>query len=523
MYHRKKSYKTHSKGFIEDSTPNAEKALFIFFHLTIASAFYGSALFSVETPIGSIFPFRILVPITAVLFLGSCITKAKNPLKDLPRVKLWGVIFGLSLEFFGIVSLFRATSFSHTFRRLFNLSFVMLLFILVILYLDNHRKIRAFVCNLTINTVIILLMGIYETFGNNYVFIDKYIGKGKYNFFDLIGLKPATVTFANTNDLNAGIFMIITAISCYYIFTILKSSNERLKNVYSCILIFLFVASGYLAECSGARLVKISFYLYVFMMLGVFYFYSKKRIYIPIIILLCSLTFSYGGDYFNINARAINTTNDVVYYAQKAVYDTRIKIGSEHAVMPMKKPHIPLRDKISLEDEFFSEDENGNSTVNLSHSGGIRLALIESAFKMFAQSKTLGVGLGNGEMILKAHAEQTGGITNFHCYPARLIAEYGIFIIIPALVLVYYVLTGIIKSHRISRQKRDTTLFAHILTVITALLVFPLLVTAPSDAQDIAVMWIYIAFYLCAISSSDNGNIFNLLEDRDDIDFQRLN
>lgn len=522
MYHRQETYKKHSKSFIEDLTPNTEKMLFILFHLTIASAFYGSAILSFETPIGSIFPFRILVPLTALAFIANCINYRQNPFKDISKTKVWGLIFGGCLVLFGGVSLLRATSFIHTFKRLFNLSFVVLLFFIVILYIDNHKKFKSLVYNLTANTGLILLLGVYETFGNNYIFIDKYIGKGKYSFFDIINLKPATVSFANTNDLNAGLFMIITVISCYYMFAIIKSNNKKLKNIYSATLIFLFSVSGYLAECSGARLVKVSFYVYVIMMLAVFYVSARKRLFVPIIILIVSLTFSYGGDYFNINARAINGTNDAVYYTQMGIYDLKVKMGSDKAELPVRKPHIPLREKVSLEDEFFSVDEEGNSTVNLTHSGGIRLALIEEAFKMFFETKTLGVGLGNGEMILKANAEKTGGITNFHCYPARLIAEYGIFILLPALVLGLCVLKDVMVSHSVSRQKRNEALMAHIITILIALLVFPLLVTAPSDAQDIAVMWIYIAFYLCALTASKTGDVFYLSQDKDSIDFQKF-
>ena len=161
MYHRQETYKKHSKSFIEDLTPNTEKMLFILFHLAIESAFYGSAIFSYDTPI------------TALAFIANCINNRQNPFKDISKTKVWGLIFGACLVLFGGVSLLRATSFIPTFKRLFKLSFVILLFFIVILYIDNHKKFKSLVYNLTANTSLILLLGVYETFGNNYIFIDK--------------------------------------------------------------------------------------------------------------------------------------------------------------------------------------------------------------------------------------------------------------------------------------------------------------------------------------------------------------
>lgn len=509
--------KQYDNGFMTETAMPMERLFGFFFHLTIISSFLGSNILSIDTPIGAIFPFRILLPISVILFIAERIEKSLKigEKHEIKKLNIYGTIFAFALLIYGFASIFFAIDKGYTFKRLFNLAFDMGLFLLCLYYVDDHKKLKALCYNLTACSLVTLYLGVYEVFEGNILFTTKYVNLARYSFFDLTTLKPATVTFSNTNDLNAGIFMITAAVSCYYIYGILKSRNKRIKIGYSIVLAALLLPTAFLIECSGARLVKMSLYIVLIFMFVLFGMYSKKHLVIPAIVLTASIFFSYAGDYYNINARTVNMTNDAVY----GVLNTAHNIAPNVFEKPVKKEHIPLKDKVSLKDEMFDEDENGDIILNTKNSGGKRLALIESGFKMFGSSKGLGVGLGNGEMLLKQHKEKTGGITNFHCYIVRLIAEYGIFVLIPTAILAIAVLRSILFSIRTASQRRDSRLLINVLCVVGAMMIFPFASTAPSDAQDILQMWVYIAFLLSLISFWDEGDIMGIYKDRDEFDY----
>ena len=511
------SLNNFDNGFMTEKSMPMERIFSFFFHLTIISSFLGSDILSLETPIGAIFPFRVLLPLTILLFFAERIEYGLriNKNRKIRKLNVYGIIFAFALLAYGFASLFFAIDKSYTFKRLFNLSFDMGLFLLCLFYVSNHKKLKALVYNLTACSLLTLFLGVYEVFDGNILFSEKYVRLARYSFFDRAILKPAAVTFTNTNDLNAGIFMITAAVSCYYIYGILKSKNKRIKTAYSAILLLLFVPTAFLIECSGARLVKISLYIVLAFMTGLFVAYSKKHLVIPAAIFIVSIFFSYAGDYYNINARTINMTNDAVYF----VLDEAHNIAPSLVKKPTKKEHIPLREKLSIKDEMFAKDENGEMILNTKYSGGIRLALIKSGFKMFSSSNGLGVGLGNGEMLLKQHKDRTGGITNFHCYVVRLIAEYGVFALIPALILVLSALRSVFGSFKTALERRDSLLVINIVSVIGAALIFPFVSTAPSDAQDILQMWVYASIILSMISFWDEGDIMGIYSDKDQFNY----
>ncbi len=88
--------------------------------LTVFFSHFGGGIVIATLPgIGDIFPFRLLLPITALLYLIWMLKGNDHPWKESSKLDKW--VYGLiiSMMVYSILSLPRAMEFSFTFRRLF--------------------------------------------------------------------------------------------------------------------------------------------------------------------------------------------------------------------------------------------------------------------------------------------------------------------------------------------------------------------------------------------------------------------
>ena len=102
---------------------------------------------------------------------------------------------------------------------------------------------------------------------------------------------------------------------------------------------------------------------------------------------------------------------------------------------PAQRPTIDLQkpNQQNLQDEFFSVDEKtGETVLRQDASGGVRTLLLLHAGRCFLESYGMGVGLGNTELLARdRQVIPDAAIWSIHCFLARLIADYGIFALIP--------------------------------------------------------------------------------------------
>ena len=164
-------------------------------------------------------------------------------------------------------------------------------------------------------------------------------------------------------------------------------------------------------------------------------------------------------------------------------------------------------DDPSIFDEFYTVDENGNSTLNLNASGGVRVALIKHAATCFVKSYGMGVGIGNTEQLAKMYSVAgEKNVWSIHCFLARLIADYGIWALIPLCIIVFYLISYIIKTLKKAIAEKNRPQIAYILLFTAVLLIYPIVSTSSSDAQDLLSMWLYLGV-MVRFSTNETGVI----------------
>ena len=127
-------------------------------------------------------------------------------------------------------------------------------------------------------------------------------------------------------------------------------------------------------------------------------------------------------------------------------------------------------------------------------SGGVRAKLILHAGRCFLDSKGLGVGIGNTEILARDNdVIKDHKIWSIHCFLARIVADCGIFALIPLCVIAFLLLKKQIRCMNMAARKKEKRAFGSGLLLLVTLISYPIVSTASSDAQDIIAMWLFLA------------------------------
>lgn len=491
---------------------NIETILGIFFQIMILSSFWGPTLLAVTVPgIGEIFLFRVALLVVCCIYIYFLIKKRIHPLKE--RTKIEYAAFGILgvMLLYGFISLARAIDFGFTFRRLFNLSFDALYLLLIILYVDNKRKINITMINIIINVLLLQLLGVYETFFGG-VFYDMYDDFLRVPFFNRL-LQPPVVSFGNTNDYITSILFYLPFIIMFLIFHISNSKSRKLTSIYTLILITSITLEYYLANSARAQLGQLAWYIIVFGFLIFVLIYLRKLYKMLIMIFILFAFVSFTENFLVIRAKTINTINTIKYERELKLAEQKIKVGDnevgdkeseeKEVIDSIAKPGlvtVPKSNELSIKDQFIAKDEEtGETILNMNASGGGRLTLLKFAGSTFIKSYGMGVGLGNTEQKAKVVAnEQLGGLWSLHCFPARIIADMGIFILIPVLIAIIILLKEISRMAKVKKDSKSMNMV--LFFVIVSILVFPILSTISSDAQDMISMWFSLGGIIIIVS-----------------------
>ena len=84
-------------------------------------------------------------------------------------------------------------------------------------------------------------------------------------------------------------------------------------------------------------------------------------------------------------------------------------------------------------------------------------------------------------------------IWSIHCFLARLVADCGIFALLPLCAIVFLLLKKQLRGMALAIRRKERPLLGSCLLLLAALISYPIVSTAPSDAQDIIAMWIFLA------------------------------
>ena len=494
----------------------------VFLLLTVASIFIGSAVLNVSVPlVGEIFPFRVFLPITLFLYLVWALKGGDRFWKDASSLEKWIFVLIGMMILYGAVSLLWAANFLFSFKRLFNLCFDLAFFFLLLRLCRNKVVLQSVIITILIGFFLFCGLGIYEAFHMG-IFDDIYDRiYGESWFMEYLHLP--VVTAGNTNDYCSILVFLAAVFLIARVLGVFDKNSPFIK--YSPVAIFPLLF--FLITIAGARLNIIAFWilLIVTILCDLLSGFCKKRIYTLIALAMCCVTFCH--QYRQINPRIQNFAEQAkaYYHYQVARWEHYLQNGSlenfDSTISPPPTKPKPETDnsqqgqsKPTLKDEFFASDENGNTTLSTSDSAGIRTRLLIHSGKCFLESYGLGVGLGNTEV----YAAQRGVIPKWannesisiHCFLARIIADFGIFVLIPLCAITFLLLKKVWHMLIAGYKTKNHSVIANMLLILGCIGIFPIASTASSDAQDLWAMWLFLAILILFSQKFSPSNDPNL-------------
>lgn len=485
-------------------------ALAVCWLLTVAASFFRACLFPITIPgIGTWYAFRTMLSLTAVLYVICAVREKRFFWKDSTVLEKWCYVFIAVMLLYGAASLPRALDLSWTFRRLFNLCFDMGFFFLMLRLCRNKdlRKLTLAVC--FIMWAAMMLMGIYEVF-NGGIVNPMYNDYKRFYVFNKVFQYPV-VFFGNTNDYA----LMLTFF--YAIFLLIAWREPRIPQWAS---VVLTAVTCFLLLATSSRLIIFAFYiLLTAQILCALFRRQKAARRTAAAMLLCIFCVNFCNQYTFIIPPIER------YLHQRAEYTQAVKDAESNAQpgneasgeqqeipVDLKKPELQIGDprKESLSDQFFeTNDATGEKALRGDGSAGVRANLLLHARDCFRESHGLGIGLGNTEVLAARRGVVPEWADNpqnsIHCFVARIIADYGIFILIPLCAIALLLLKTLIVTAFAAQKRKDRRVSTYVLLLFAVLLIYPLVSTASSDAQDDISMWIYLSFVILgALEFSDD-------------------
>ncbi len=461
-------------------------------YATVITSFMGSTVISLSVPaVGELFPFRVFLPITFLLYVVWAVRTREFVWGELSFLEKVTYILAVIMVVYGVASLPRAIEISHTFPKLFNLCLDMAFFLLF-LRLCRYQDIRRTTIRICLVMLVVLLaLGTYEVFWGG-IWNPRYDDFQRFLFFDQIFQFPVVFSY-NTNDY-------VSTISFLFAILLLWKMNPARKwdrkDIWSIILVGVF--SYFVVLASSGRFAMAGLLcLLVGGLLCLWIGRRKGRVLITLLLLVGLLGIEFSNRYYYLMPQIeayieAVTTKPTPVPPSSGSTSTPV---SEQEPEPVPPPTIDItrpNSETMKEEIFKTDDKTGETVLREDSSGGVRLRLLIHAGECFLESYGLGVGLGNTE-ILARDREVAGEVWSIHCFGARVIADYGIFVLIPLGIIGCLLLWEGVRRLIQSVKDRSREQFGFGVLWMAILMVFPIVSTASSDAQDIIAMWIYLA------------------------------
>lgn len=452
-------------------------ALTISWLLTVFFSFFGSAIQLADIPgIGVLYPFRILLPITAGLYFAWSIREKRNLWKYASFTQRVCYVLCAILVVHSGLSLFWAIDSMFTFRMFFNLCFDLVLFFLMLdLCSDRQLFIDTIHCIL-ISFLIQIALGIAEVFFGSF-FNPKY---GAFRGFSLslVGHQVPLVATDNQNDYS---MMLIFGLALLLIYWAWYRQTKKCDWIP----VVLFAPIYFLTCVAEARLCWLTFWiLFAGFVCYVLSLGGKQRwiLLLTVLLLLVSV--------FRIHHESIlSGINTLLPTASAQGTESVVSEETDEISEAKQPPIVPGFD--DLKSEFFEiDEETGEVRLNRTLSGGNRLALLLHAWDCFVQSKGMGVGLGNTEQLTGVNWKM---VWDIHCFLARMGADFGIWFLIPMFVIAFKMLQFGFECFQRGRKSRNWTRSMFGVLYLTAVVVYPIASCSPGDAQDALIMWLFLA------------------------------
>ena len=432
-------------------------ALDISWLLTVFFCFFGSSVLLVKIPhLPVLYPFRVLVPITAVLYLVWAIREKRNPWKAGTFLQRVSYVLCAILMVYSTLSLRWATDFSFSWTVWITLCFDLVFFALS-LELCSDRQVFSHTVKCSVAGLLIIVgMGIWEVFQGG-IFSSRYD-----HIFVWFGQRytSPTVTTGNPNDYAMVLVFTLALVVLYWTWTEFSGKYNWIPVVLTAVVYFpVYATLGRL--CSLAFWILLAAFVLRLLV-------SEKQVRRLLILLAVLMGIVIGvtayGDHYTQQMNAQRPENQIVQETEPA-----------------------------LKDEIFTVDEEtGETKLNLALSGGIRVELLIRAGECFVRSKGMGVGVGNTAQYAKLDADRRGGVWGIHCFLARMSADFGIWFLIPMLLIAFKMVQEGAAYTLQEMKKRNWQGAATGLLYLATVLIYPIGSTAPGDAQNLLPMWLFM-------------------------------
>ncbi len=485
-----------------------ETAFLLCWYVTIASAAFGDCLLRVELPIGGhFFLFRGAILLTCLLYLILLIKRKENPLKGLSRPELWFVGLMVCMLAYGLISVLWSMSISMWFSKMFTMCQMFALAFLFFKVCRNRKVLAVTMALVGITAFICAVGGLVECFHGP--FFDTPYRNYTYVFFNKAMYAPI---FTSYNPNGLAVFLLFSIETLYlWMAWNWESRSDRINRRLLWGISAGMALTLFLCCADSGRLAIMSIPI-ILVGLAVWLFLRYKKGLLVFLLLFATLGFIYVGENYN----------QVKYQIQQAGAHIQQLFEKEEPTPPgeISTEMPPEKEEPDLQDETPPEQNVHGSLHTIvpsitgsiqSESDSVRLTLLKNSVDMLIKSHGLGIGLGNAELRMAEYGN-TNGLTNVHCFIMEVILEFGVFALIPLLLLAFSTMKHLVIQFIGAVKTRNRAIIANVLLFFFTVLAYPLLSTANASSWGIIIMWIYLSYLIlyCAEEKSQKGRDRNV-------------
>lgn len=446
----------------------------IFYYILIFSTFLNQAVLNFPIPgIGSVYLFRIMLAVMTSLTIYR-LYKKKESVKIGNMQKCLLALFVI-VGIYGAVTLFFAKDFTNTVSVLINWIIDGIFLVVFICFNNTPKRLKHTFIGVMANTLLMILLAVVESFTGAIFFPEMATGTERVLFFDF-GLNKMIYVYNKNPNYTATLVVFGVLLSLIYLMCkiAVNESNKKGNKLYYILCACLLSLGFYIGVYTLARLAQLALIgaLILIALFTIIFARKKKRIFMVIAIVCCFFLVKLASSYPIVKVKVENTT----IYVQSMFEKTKPVYKEEPQAYP---------NSIVISKKDFETNGTG--------SGNIRLNLVKFALKTAVNSHGLGVGMGN-TIYLAAQDPvlQKNQVYAIHCFPIRLVADFGIFALIPMAMYAFLLVFKLVKLYtRDFKKSLFHKSFIFFIAVTAALL--PLGIILPSDAQDYWLMWICLS------------------------------
>ncbi len=408
---------------------------------TAVFAIWGSSLGGISIPaVGLIYPFRMAAALLFVLLIW----KNRKEGWGLNRRSWYTILPVLGyMILFSIMSLLWVGDRLVTAKAILNFLFIAAFLVMFFNIVREKKQLDRLLIVLSANFAVILLIGVYEAFSNNYLFCDP-AGVDMAWRTNAFGLSYPVVCFTNPNDFAFSISLTVP-LMLYVLDEALKLRDwQRVLLKTLVILVSFFVM---MHTCSRLG------YIVYFVVMGIYVGVQFKK-----------------------------SRLETVVLALLAVF---LVLSLTGAIKPKIEVKVP--GKIRGAEPITEVSAEDTSTV-------IRLTLIKKGLRVTKDTWGLGAGAKNSPAIMKRYTDipksEDFGITDYHLFYMELMADYGV---IPLAALILLQGGAFFAAIYVLRKKKEQRWLA--VVSLPGVVGFALASANCSSSMFVYMMWIQFAIW----------------------------